>query len=461
MELSDRILRFELDGQSSLLINPISGAIDLMPTRFISRMPEHTLKHLRERGYSISEDERLERLRRLRRINEEHSRNVPYWFYVLTTLNCNFRCPICYEKNTLTNSEAKPKTIENIIDSIARFQQGRGIPNQRVNLVIFGGEPLSVSNPGLIRQILESSRQRGWMDVIVTNGSLVKQYVDLFTEYPRTISDLRVTLDGPKEIHDARRRYKWGGGSFHDVTDAIELLLANHLPVKMQTILGAGNLPRFNQLIEYVKEKRWLQNAKFQWRIEGSHDYANLDPEKDEVSEGKIVRRLIQSWNEHEEIRGKMKFESFKYLGHIVRSFGWLGDYKTYWGPKDGFCEPQKGFHYVYSTDGKIYHCPRTINNQDFRIGDAEAGLSPIMDRDLKQRSILERAECLPCSINTLCGGGCVVQKQFYPSQSCKEYALSVIAEFVGLMKEEILERADPQKIVPINECWVNLSGRP
>lgn len=455
MELSNRILRFELNRQSSLLINPMSGAIDLVPTMLVSQMSDHMRRRLQGRGYFLSEDERIERLKELGKITEKHDQNVPYWFYVLTTLNCNFGCPICYEKNARRDSETNMRTIEAIIDSVARFQQERNIPNQKVNLVLFGGEPLCVSNQGIIQKLLESSQERGWKDVIVTNGSLVNRYIDLFAAYPATISDLRVTLDGPEEVHNKRRPYKSGGESFDIVAGNIELLLKRGMPVKMQTILGAGNLTSLNQLIDFVKSRGWLRNPNFQWRIEGSHDYSNLDPEKDEISEGKIVRGLILSWREHQDLRGKMKFESFKYLGHIVRSFGWLGEYKTYWGPKHGFCEPQKGFQYVYSTDGKIYHCPRTINNPDFYLGDTESGLSPIRDTELKHRPILERAECRPCSINTLCGGGCVVQKKSYPSYRCEEYARSVISEFVGLMKEEISGRADTRKIVPINDCWM------
>jgi radical SAM protein with 4Fe4S-binding SPASM domain len=147
-----------------------------------------------------------------------------------------------------------------------------------------------------------------------------------------------------------------------------------------------------------------------------------------------------------------MKFESFKYLGHIVRSFGWLGNYNTYWGPKYNFCEPQRGFHYVFSTNGKIYHCPRTINNPKFCLGNANEGL--IKDNSLKQQTILDKTKCASCKINTLCGGGCVVQKKFYPDLDCKEYASSIIGEFIALMTDKILKRAIPDEIVSINSLW-------
>jgi len=453
MELSDRVLKFELDGSSSLIINPVTGAIDIIPTRFFEHLSDSEKGQLHKRGYFLSEDERLQMLAALQDVEIQHGQNVPYWFYVLTTLDCNFRCPICYEKQTLTRSETTPDTIEKIIDAIKGFQEEHKIPEDRVKLIIFGGEPLCVSDPDIIRQVLRSSHEQKWKDVVVTNGSRVKRFIDLFVEYSGTISDFRVTLDGPQAIHDSRRPYRGGRGSFTDVVSAIDLLLENHLSVKMQTILGSGNVSHFEDLITFVEDRTWLQNPFFQWRIEGSHDYADLDPEKDEISEGKIVRALIQSGVKHEGFRGKIKFESFKYLGHIVRSFGWLGTHKTYWGPKYGFCEPQKGFHYVISTQGGVYHCPRTINNPDFYVGDVGDGLRS-KGRELEHRSILKRKECLPCSVNTLCGGGCVVQKRYRQGLDCKEYALSVISEFIDLMKGEILERADPDRIVSVNDLW-------
>jgi uncharacterized protein len=449
VELSDKILQFELDDLSTLLINPATGAIDIAPNQILETMPESGREHLEKRGYFFSENDRAGILKSLQDTYEQHSKNVPYWFYVLTTLNCNFGCPICYEKKSLENSEATLEKIDDIVSSIADFQQEHGIPDKRMNLIIFGGEPLCVSTQGIVREILESSARHGWKDVIVTNGSRVSRFIDLFTEYSSTIFDFRITLDGPKAVHDARRPYRGGKGSFSDVVQSIDLLLEKLLPVKMQTILGAGNLAHFEDLITFVREKEWLQNQHFQWRIEGSHDYANLDPEKDEVSEGKIVRQLISSWQDHKELQGKLKFESFKYLGHIVRSFGWLGKYKTYWGPKLGFCEPQKGFHYVFSTDGNIYHCPRTISNPDFAVG-----LQGIANNRLKRTTILEKEDCLPCSINTLCGGGCVVQKKYAPGLDCKEHAYSVISEFISMMTDQILARAKPDKIVQINELW-------
>ncbi len=113
MELSDWVLEHELDGISTLLINPVNGAIDIMPTKFFEDIPDSGKEHLSERGYFLSESERLEKIYQLQAVYEQHSKNVPYWFYVLTTLNCNFECPICYEKLRDENTDKILWRIEN------------------------------------------------------------------------------------------------------------------------------------------------------------------------------------------------------------------------------------------------------------------------------------------------------------------------------------------------------------
>ncbi|MFA5797810.1 MAG: SPASM domain-containing protein [Candidatus Woesearchaeota archaeon] len=462
MGLSDRVLQFELNENYRLLMNPMTGAIDIAPTKLLKTMPEAAQEHFDTRGYFYSETDRTSQLEILARTAEKQNQNIPYWFYMLTTFDCNFGCGICYEQDLLKQgkkclekkqyADMSSQTVEKIIKTISSFQEEHHLPDSRINTVAFGGDPLCVKDKNIISQILEASSAHHWKTIIITNGSQINRFIDIFDEYANAISDFRITLDGPQAIHNIRRPYRGGKGSFNTVIHAIDQLLEKRLSVKMQTIAGAGNIDAFEELTMFVKKQRWLQHPLFQWRIEGSHDYANLDPEKDELPEGKIVQKLIQLWDNNQELHGKMKFESFKYLGHIVRSFGWLGEYKTYEGSKYGFCEPQKGFHYVFSTDGAIYHCPRTINNPDFYVGNTAQDMS--LKGELKHKTILEKSNCAPCSINTLCGGGCLVQKKYYHDFDCQEYATAIITEFIGLMKDKILEKANPEMIVPVNNRW-------
>jgi uncharacterized protein len=450
--LADGVLRYELDDRYTILVNVITGAIDLLPTSFLDETP-FAAAELAERGYFLSEAERMAHLERMRCLSREHAAHIPYWFYLLTTLRCNFGCPICYERNILASADMTVSAMERAVEFVGGFQCERQIPSERMRLILFGGEPLCVQDAAIVKTALVGAERAGWRVVIVTNGTRIQRFLPMFRTYASAISDFRVTLDGPRSVHDARRPYRGNGrGSFDDVVAAIGTLLESGFTVKVQTIIGRGNINAIDNLTGVFLERGWLARDNFQWRLEGSHDYANLDAGSDELTEGRMVERLIRLWVRYPVLHGKMKFESFKYLGHLVRSFGWLGTYKTYWGPKFGFCEPQKGFHYSIAPDGRIYHCPRTVNDPHFLVGATDSGFLP-SERALKDRSILERDDCSVCALNALCGGGCAVQKA-NPSFDCRAYASAVISEFLQLMSADILRLADPNGIVSICDGW-------
>lgn len=448
-----RTFVFEISDSFSLLVNTLTGAIEIVPRRISEGgIDSEERKILSVRGHLPQEDDSL-KLEKLVKASREHGKHVPYWFYILTNLNCNFDCLICYERKILQKSQMSRETLQNVIGQIEKFQKERSIPSDRINMVIFGGEPLLVLNEEIIFWMLEAAQERGWKCVFVTNGSKVPRFLDTFDRFRDVISDFRITLDGPPQIHDSRRPLKGGGKTFEVVVSAIDILLKMGLQVKVQTIVGSGNIGYLEDMAVFIEEKGWPSFPNFQWRFEASHDYANLDSEKDEITEGRMVKSIIDLWDKHPLLRDKLKFESFKYLGHIAYAFGWLGKYKTYWGPKFGFCEPQKGFHCVFSTDGKIYHCPRTIDYEDFCFGDAISGFSQ-SKADLKRKAFNEKEKCRNCLLAPLCGGGCVVQKIHHPQMDCYAYVFSLISEFVELTKERILERAVPDQIVSVNELW-------
>lgn len=451
MKLSTSALHFPVGKNYQLWINCLSGAIDIVPAGSIKKLSTTNLAKLSQRGYFDVPHGRIDILKKLKKLADRHSQSTPYWFYVLTTLACNFKCPICYEREKIGGGRLTTANLQQIITTIKHLQKRRHIKNQRIFLVIFGGEPLCLPNSAILEGIFKEALRNHWKCIIVSNGSLVNHHVKVLKKYQKVIADFRITIDGPKKIHNSRRPYQNSRGSFDDVVVAVELLLKNKFSVKCQTILGAGNIAYLKNIVKVFQKKKWLSNKYFSWRVEGSHDYANLDPKKDEVSEAKMVKQLIDLVQTYPILRDKMKFESFKYLSHIVSSFGWLGEYKTYWGPRFNFCDPQRGFHYVFSTDGAVYHCPRTINNRFYKLGRAGKFLRA---PNWRNKNILVKSKCRACPLNTLCGGGCLVQKRYQSNFNCQKYVLRLIQEFVVLMSKPILNLVKDNEVVSINKPW-------
>jgi uncharacterized protein len=91
---------------------------------------------------------------------------------------------------------------------------------ERFHLTFFGGEPLLRKDSiyriatQLHRRCEESSIE--FVFSVTTNGTLLEAD-DLKAWNPIGLSSVDVTLDGTKETHDGRRRYRGGEGTFDDI----------------------------------------------------------------------------------------------------------------------------------------------------------------------------------------------------------------------------------------------------
>lgn len=459
LELSDRVLRFDL-GEHVLLTSTTNGAIDLLPLKLLHEMPDQTVSQLAQRGYFLKDDEAERHLR-----NADRARDIPIWSYLVLTKDCNLACIYCYEQKVAERGKqpacycegtTKPITqmsvgdADKVLSRIRELQCAAGIRDDRMKIVLFGGEPL-LAAPPLLSRILERSRAHRWSATVITNGTLIPRHKEVFAAYRDCISDFRISLDGAQEMHDQRRPTRSGTGTYHKVLGAVKTLLREGFTVNMMTIVGKGNVSALEDLVGIQQQQGLLAEPRFSWRLNSSHDYAEVSPLDDELTEADVVSKLIGLWDAHPELHGKMKFETFRYLGHITSSFEWLGRYKTYSGPKLAFCDSQKEFYYVFTPDLSVYHCPRSLGIPAFRLGDIYQfnGLETV----LKGQTIFDREGCRVCNLNTLCGGYCPVRMSNF-DEPCRDVALQELTRFVHLMRDKILSRAEPQRLVAVNDPW-------
>ena len=100
-------------------------------------------------------------------------------------------------------------------------------PGARLNLAFLGGEPL-VNRPALreaTRRARELAQARGAKITfsITTNGTLLTEDdARFFEDYGFAVT---ISLDGPREQHDALRPFKSGRGSFEAIMRRVEPLL--------------------------------------------------------------------------------------------------------------------------------------------------------------------------------------------------------------------------------------------
>lgn len=145
---------------------------------------------------------------------------------VLPTEQCNYRCKYCYE--SFRRGKMLPETQEAVIKFVQKnIQRFSGI-----RLSWFGGEPLLAMDiiESMSMRLMEICKKakRKYISDITTNGYLLSQ--DTFRKLlDLNVIEYQITIDGTKEIHDAKKPLINGNGTFDVVTNNIRESIQDYL----------------------------------------------------------------------------------------------------------------------------------------------------------------------------------------------------------------------------------------
>src|SRR5215469_15063431 len=142
-------------------------------------------------------------------------RRSPFQMTLSLTNRCNFKCEYC-DIPLQRRDEMSTEQWKRAVDELRRAGMGRAS--------LIGGEPLLREDAG---EIISHLVERGVHAAMNTNGWLV---VDRIEEVSR-LDLVCVTLDGPRDVHDAQRRH----GSYDRAIAAIEALRQHGVAVVTMT----------------------------------------------------------------------------------------------------------------------------------------------------------------------------------------------------------------------------------
>ncbi len=156
---------------------------------------------------------------------------------------CNLACTYCYKEDLTTPAKGEKMdfaTAAAAIDLLFRQAASR----DRVNVVFFGGEPLT--NMPLIRQAVDYAEARAaelgkTVDFsLTTNATLLTEDIADWLDAHRF--GLTVSMDGPRAMHDRNRRTVGGRGTYDVVATKVRMLLSRYRsrPVGARVTLTAG-----------------------------------------------------------------------------------------------------------------------------------------------------------------------------------------------------------------------------
>ncbi len=334
---------------------------------------------------------------------------APRFLFMSISHDCNLRCRYCYaESGTYYRGESGLMTTEVARQTVEFLYRNGARDTSNYVIRYFGGEPMM--NWPIIQETIEWSKKMAaeygipTVHEILTNGTL-------FTpERLRYCIDhdvhLVISVDGPRDVHDAMRCFKEGMGSYETIMARLGPALASH------QILAAARPTLRSDNADFVRVVQHLFDLGFAyispeplWRTpEGTYGWS-----EEEVPLLKEQMTRLAYWYLDKLRHGELRYGPLRPFGYVMVSAA-TGALAV----EDTYCGAGKQ---MLSVDykGDIYPCFRFFSVPEFKMGNVT---QDGVDASIKEQFVKTRysfvPECQNCWAHSLCGGaGCPAEGFF------------------------------------------------
>jgi len=200
---------------------------------------------------------------------------VPLAMTIALTYRCNLRCRYCQ-----IWKEVGPELSTSQVLAAVDELHAAGM----VRLGLTGGEPLLRDDFG---DIVSHARELGLFTTVFTNGALVPGQLP----HLRQLDAVLLSLDGPREVHDAVR----GRGAFDGAIEAIRLLHRERVPVWTNTVLTSHNIDHVDFVLDTAR--RFGALAAFQPIFEHSYSVSGERVEQlraGQQRQAEVIEQLLR-----------------------------------------------------------------------------------------------------------------------------------------------------------------------
>lgn len=390
------------------------------------------LDHLIEKGFLYRSPEEEDRMvqkyvdtARQRDIIIARHRGSQYGF--LPTYTCNLRCPYCFQRklndqNRVMTEEMVDLAFEAIDELESKTPDLKDQLAEKApipGIAIAGGEPLlrSARQRRVLKRIIQCSEERRFKYSITTNGVELESFVDLF-DRTSMITDIQVTLDGPEQIHDQRRPFADGRGTFQIIERGVNAALKKRLPLSLRVNLDLGNVNYLKDLAAFILESGWIDAENFHCYISPVTDNSGIGGYECITDENLLLEKIL-ALHESEPHLAKVfdikHFRGFDYIRKLVEE-------KEPKMPVLFRCEAVLGMH-IFDAMGNIYVCLEASGTPQLAVGSyvPEFKLDKAKLDDWFNKDLVNLPTCSDCKVRFICAGGCAYKAFSKPdTPDCK-----------------------------------------
>ena len=310
---------------------------------------------------------------------------------------CNLGCAYCYASQGEFGGPAKNMSRDEALKAVDLLA-GSAAPGARLNLAFLGGEPL-VNRAVLrdaTRRAAELAKSRGAKIgfSITTNGTLLTEDdAEFFERFGFAVT---ISVDGPREVHDALRPYKGGAGSFDALMRraAPLLRLQRRMQVSARVTVTPTNVALRRTLDLLVAAG--FHSVGFSPMLSSPNGGGQMQPHDLEI----MLGEMIDCGREYERRVRRGERYPFANLANALKEIH-RGTHRPY--P----CGAGAGYFGV-SADGELFACHRFVGDEDGAMGSLGAGVDRARQANwLVERHVHRQEPCRSCWARYLCGGGC------------------------------------------------------
>lgn len=413
MKLSSHTILAPIPGRPDVLaVQPLSGQAALFGEKEAAALahvaespPELPLAEMREAGFVVDDDD------------ADRAMLAEAWagwlgdvdrtatqLILVPSFGCNLKCTYCYQE--LFDPEGHGLIAPAVIDAFfAWVDRFHGADDPRPYITLFGGEPFidTPAHRDRVQRVLDGAAARGIEVAAVTNGYDLEAFVPLLAAGP--VKEVQVTLDGPRDVHDARRVHAKGHGTFDRVVNGVDALVAAGIPVNLRVVADAHNLPELPALAELAAERGWLDLPEERFKTQIGRNYelygcASRQRRSDLLGRAELWERYVALSEAHPVLR---RFHRPRL--HGVRHLAETGELPP---PNFDACPAAKK-EWAFGPDGSLYGCTATVGQAKHRLG----SFYPAVERDeaaiavWQGRNVFTIPGCAGCALGPVCGGGC------------------------------------------------------
>ncbi|MEW6185181.1 MAG: anaerobic sulfatase maturase [Thermodesulfobacteriota bacterium] len=345
--------------------------------------------------------------------------NPPPAFHLLvkpTGAICNLKCEYCFY---LDKENRYPGGKFRMTDALLEIYVRQLVEAHRIPEITMawqGGEPLLMGLDFFRRGIdMQKKYQRPgvlFINTIQTNGTLIDQeWAQFFKENNFLVG---ISIDGPREMHDAYRRDKTGRPTFERVIEGLNHLKNQGVEFNALVTIHKANADRPLEVYRFLRDELGIRFIQFIPIVERQRPPDELKGPKDQPQKGspvtphsvtpesfgRFLKTVFDEWVRHD------VGETFVNMFDVALA-NWFGE-------PSSLCvfAPTCGLTLAMEHNGDLYSCDHFVDPEHFLGNLSQKKLTELVASPKQVTFGRDKLDLLPrycreCRVRFACHGGC------------------------------------------------------